>query len=332
MASKPIRIGISACLLGQEVRFDGGHKRDPFLTDVLGQYADWVPVCPEVEVGMGTPRETLRLVRAGPDVRMVTTRTGVDYTARMNGWARRRVAVLAREDLDGYVLKSDSPSCGMERVKVFSGPGPAIRDGRGLFANVLLAALPLLPVEEEGRLRDPRLRDHFIERVFAYRRLKDHFARRWSVASLVAFHTAHKLSLLAHSTTAYRWLGRLVADSGKRPRGELRQAYERLFMTTIARPATISRHANVLMHMAGHLKRRLDDASRQQLAECIEEYRTGLVPLAVPVTLIGHHVRVHDVTDLSGQTYLRLNGSASERQRVSHANGARRRSGARESV
>ena len=301
----PIRIGISACLLGQEVRFDGGHKRDPFLTEVLGKHVEWVPVCPEVEVGMGTPRETLRLVRAGTTTRMVTTRTGVDYTARMNAWAKRRVAALERDDLDGYVLKKDSPSCGMERVKVFNGPGPATREGRGLFANVLLADLPLLPVEEEGRLCDPRLRENFIERVFAYRRLKDHFAGRWSAASLVAFHAAHKLSLLAHSTTAYRELGRLVADGGQRPRRELRQEYERLFMATLALPATPGRHANVLTHMAGHLKRTLDAASREELAECIEEYRTGLVPLVVPVTLIAHHVRVHDVKYLAGQTYLR---------------------------
>jgi uncharacterized protein YbgA (DUF1722 family)/uncharacterized protein YbbK (DUF523 family) len=300
-----IRIGISACLLGQEVRFDGGHKRDSFLTDVLGKHVQWVPVCPEVEAGMGTPRETLRLVREGATTRMVTTRTDVDYTARMNAWARRRVAALEREDLDGYVLKKDSPSCGMERVKVFTGPGPAVRDGRGLFATVLLANLPLLPVEEEGRLCDPRLRENFIERLFAYRRLKDHFAARWSARSLVAFHTAHKLSLLAHSTTAYRELGRLVADGGQRPRRELRQEYERLFMANLALPATPGRHANVLTHMAGHLKRKLDAASKQELAECIEEYRTGLVPLVVPVTLIAHHVRVHDVTYLAGQTYLR---------------------------
>lgn len=300
-----IRIGISACLLGQEVRFDGGHKRDSFLTDVLGKHVQWVPVCPEVEVGMGTPRETLRLVREGATTRMVTTRTGVDYTARMNAWARRRVAALESEDLDGYVLKKDSPSCGMERVKVFNGPGPAARDGRGLFANVLLRGLPLLPVEEEGRLCDPRLRENFIERVFAYRRLKDHFAARWSARSLVAFHAAHKLSLLAHSTTRYQELGRLVADGGQRPRRELRQEYQRLFMTTLALPATPGRHANVLTHMAGHLKRKLDADSRRELAECIEEYRTGLVPLVVPVTLIAHHVRVHDVKYLAGQTYLR---------------------------
>jgi uncharacterized protein YbgA (DUF1722 family)/uncharacterized protein YbbK (DUF523 family) len=301
----PIRIGISACLLGQEVRFDGGHKRDAFLMDVLGKHVEWVPVCPEVEVGMGTPRETLRLLRDNGTTRMVTTRTGVDYTGPMNTWSKQRVAELARADLDGYVLKKDSPSCGMERVKIFAGSGPAVRNGRGLFASVLLAALPLLPVEEEGRLTDPSLRDNFIERVFAYRRLKDLFAGRWSTGSLVRFHTAHKMTLLARSTMAYRELGRLVADGAKRPRAEVRQAYERLFMKTLALPATVRRHTNVLMHMAGHLKTLLDETSRRELVECIEDYRTELVPLIVPLTLIRHHARVHDVKYLEGQTYLR---------------------------
>ena len=301
----PIRIGISACLLGQEVRFDGGHKRDPFLTDVLGKHVEWVPVCPEVEVGMGTPRETLRLVRDNGITRMVTTGTGVDYTERMNTWSKRRVTELARADLDGYVLKRNSPSCGMERVKIAGGRGPAARDSRGLFASVLLQALPLLPVEEEGRLTNPSLRENFVERVFGYRRLKVLFAGRWSVGSLVEFHTAHKMSLLAHSTTAYRELHRLVDDGAQRPRADVREQYERFFMKTLALPATARRHSNVLMHMAGHLKTTLDEASRHELVECIDDYRTGLVPLVVPLTLIRHHVRVHDVKYLAGQTYLR---------------------------
>jgi uncharacterized protein YbgA (DUF1722 family)/uncharacterized protein YbbK (DUF523 family) len=301
----PIRIGISACLLGQEVRFDGGHKRDAFLMDVLGKHVEWVPVCPEVEVGMGTPRETLRLFRDNGTTRMVTTRTGIDYTRPMNTWSKQRVAELARADLDGYVLKKDSPSCGMERVKVFDGSGPAVRNGRGLFASVLLAALPLLPVEEEGRLSDTSLRENFIERVFAYRRLKDLFAGRWSTGSLVQFHTAHKMTLLARSTVAYRELGRLVADGAKRPRAQVRREYQRLFMKTLALPATVRRHTNVLMHMAGHLKTLLDETSRRELVECIDDYRTEFVPLIVPLTLIRHHARVHDVKYLEDQTYLR---------------------------
>jgi uncharacterized protein YbbK (DUF523 family) len=172
--SSVIRLGVSACLLGQEVRFDGGHKRDAFLTDELGKHVEWVPVCPEVEVGMGTPREPLQLVRVGETTRMVTINTGIDYTDRMNEWARTRVELLAREDLDGYVLKSKSPSCGVWSVEVVRTAGPPVVDGRGLFASVLLERFPLLPVEEERRLADPVVREIFMERVFAYRRLKDH--------------------------------------------------------------------------------------------------------------------------------------------------------------
>jgi uncharacterized protein YbgA (DUF1722 family)/uncharacterized protein YbbK (DUF523 family) len=309
----PIRIGISACLLGEEVRFDGGHKRDRFLTDVLGPHVTWVPVCPEVEMGLGTPRETLRLVRTGPAeaaerlvrTRMLTTRTGIDHTAGMVSWAKRRLDALAGEDLSGYVLKKDSPSCGMERVKVYDERGGApVRNGRGLFAEALLARLPLLPVEEEGRLGDARLRENFIERVFAFRRLKDLFAGRWTVGALVAFHTAHKMTLLAHSTTGYQALGRLVARARDVPRAALRRDYEIGFMQTLAALATTRRHTNVLMHMAGHLKTRIDAGSRQELADCILQYRAGLVPLVVPITLLRHHVRAHDVAYLRGQVYL----------------------------
>jgi uncharacterized protein YbgA (DUF1722 family)/uncharacterized protein YbbK (DUF523 family) len=299
------RIGISACLLGEEVRFDGGHKRDPFLTDVVDPHVEWVRVCPEVEVGMGTPRETLRLTRegAGP-IRMVTTRTAVDWTARMASWSRRRVEQLASEDLSGYVLKKDSPSCGMERVKVYTRAGMPQRSGRGVFAEALLARFPNLPVEEEGRLSDPRLRENFIERVFAYWRLRRFFGSRWTVGGLVAFHTAHKMTLLSHAPTAYTELGRLVASAAGMPRARLREDYERGFMRAMAAVATPRRHTNVLTHMAGHLKRRLDDASKRELHATIEEYRRELVPLVVPLTLLRHHVRVHDVAYLAGQTYL----------------------------
>jgi uncharacterized protein YbbK (DUF523 family) len=175
MPSRP-RIGVSACLLGQEVRYDGGHKRNADVIDVLGPQVEWVPVCPEVEFGMGTPREPLRLVRDGDTLRMVTVLTNIDYTERMVDWARQRVSALEREDLDGYILKSDSPSCGMEQVLVFSGFEAPSRDGRGLFADVLISSLPRLPVEEEKRLADPRVRAAFMQRVLAYRRQRS--ARR----------------------------------------------------------------------------------------------------------------------------------------------------------
>jgi uncharacterized protein YbgA (DUF1722 family)/uncharacterized protein YbbK (DUF523 family) len=299
------RLGISACLLGDEVRFDGGHKRDAFLTGVLSSHVEWVRVCPEVEVGMGTPRETLRLERddAGR-IRMVTTRTRIDHTQSMTEWSRRRVEALEEEHLCGYVLKKDSPSCGMERVKVYDVAGPPHRAGRGIFAEVLLARFPNLPVEEEGRLSDPRLRENFIERVYAYQRLRALFSGRWSIGDLVAFHTAHKMSLLAHSTTAYTGLGRLVAQAAGMPRAGLREAYERGFMQALALVPTTRRQTNVLMHMAGHLKKQLDKDSRDELLARIDEYRRGLVPLIVPLTLLRHHVRVHRVEYLAGQIFL----------------------------
>jgi uncharacterized protein YbgA (DUF1722 family)/uncharacterized protein YbbK (DUF523 family) len=299
------RVGISACLLGDEVRFDGGHKRDPFLTDVLGPQVEWVRVCPEVEVGMGTPRETLRLVRDGDGpVRMMTTRTEVDHTGAMEHWSRRRLEELAREDLSGYVLKKDSPSCGMERVKVFGRSSMPQRIGRGIFAAALLERFPHLPVEEEGRLSDPALRENFIERVFACHRLRAFFASRWSAGGLVAFHTAHKMSLLSHSTTKYRQLGQLVAAAAGMPREVVRSDYESQFMSTLRIVATAKRHTNVLMHMAGHLKKVLDPVSKAELGASIDEFRRGLVPLIVPVTLLRHHVRLHQITYLLGQTYL----------------------------
>jgi uncharacterized protein YbgA (DUF1722 family)/uncharacterized protein YbbK (DUF523 family) len=302
-ADRP-RIGISACLLGDEVRFDGGHKRDPFLAVTLSPHVEWVKVCPEVEVGMGTPREALRLVRAADGgVRMLTTRTGVDHTDAMNTWSRRRLRALAGEQLAGYVLKKSSPSCGMERVKVYSASGMPDPSGRGLFAGALLSHFPNLPVEEEGRLSDPRLRENFIERVFAYQRLRRFFAGRWTPGSLVAFHTAHKMSLLSHSTVAYRALGQLVARQPS-SRAALRDEYEQGFMAALSVLATTRRHTNVLMHMAGHLKKLLDKASKAELVTCLEEYRLGFVPLIVPITLLRHYVRLHHVAYLAGQTYL----------------------------
>jgi uncharacterized protein YbgA (DUF1722 family)/uncharacterized protein YbbK (DUF523 family) len=299
----PIRIGVSSCLLGAKVRFDGGHKRDDFLVNTFGEWVEWVPVCPEVEVGMGTPRESVRLVREGGDVRMVAPRSGADWTEAMQAYSARRVEKLAAADLSGYVLKKDSPSCGMERVKVY-GQGMPTKSGRGLFADALLARFPNLPVEEEGRLCDPRLRDNFVERVFAYHRLRRFFSGRWTVGGLVDFHTARKLQLMAHAPGSYQTLGRLVAGAKRLARDELRRAYEDEFMRGLKVIATVRRNANVLMHILGYFKKLLDSGERGELLGLIEDYRRGLVPLIVPMTLIRHHVRVHRVRYLEGQVYL----------------------------
>ena len=299
-----VRIGVSSCLLGQKVRFDAGHKRDAFLVDTFGQFVEWVPVCPEAEIGMGIPREPIRLQRVGTSIRLLGVKSATDHTDNMAKWSAKRVEGLARADLDGYILKKDSPSCGMERVKVYDTGGAPARTGRGLFAEALIARLPLLPVEEEGRLSDPRLRDNFIERVFAYRRCRDLFGGRWTTGALVQFHTAHKLTLLAHSPDTYRALGRLVARAAALPRADVRTEYESGFMNGLATLATPRKHVNVMQHMLGYFKRSLDDASRGELAESVADYQKGLVPLIVPITLFRHHARRCEVDYLLGQVYL----------------------------
>jgi uncharacterized protein YbgA (DUF1722 family)/uncharacterized protein YbbK (DUF523 family) len=299
----PIRIGVSSCLLGAKVRFDGGHKKDDFLVNTFGEWVDWVPVCPEVEVGMGTPRESVRLVREGGDVRMVAPKSGKDWSEAMRAYSAQRVEKLAAAELSGYVLKKDSPSCGMERVKLY-GEGMPTKSGRGVFAEALLARFPNLPVEEEGRLCDPRLRDNFVERVFAYQRLRRFFSDRWTVGGLVAFHTAHKLQLMAHAPKSYETLGRLVARAKGLPREEFRQSYETEFMQGLKVIATTHRNTNVLHHILGYFKKLLDGEARAELLALIEDYRRGLVPLIVPITLIKHLVRLHSVGYLAGQVYL----------------------------
>lgn len=303
--SAAIRIGVSACLLGQEVRFDGGHKRNDFLTRTLGDFVEFVAVCPEVDIGLGIPRESLRLVRGDNGaVRMVANKSGADVTETMGAYAERRAAALAGEDLSGYVLKKDSPSCGMERVRIYGRAGIPMRDGRGLFAEALIRRLPNLPVEEEGRLNDPSLRENFIERVFAYHRMRALFTGRWTAGGLVAFHTAHKLTLMAHSPRTYAELGRLVADSKHIERIGLRERYAAEFMAALKKLATPARHVNVMQHIAGYLRDRCDSDSRRELMEVIEEYRRTMVPLVVPLTLIRHWVRRFDIAYLKGQTYL----------------------------
>ncbi len=300
----PLRLGVSACLLGREVRHDGGHKHDRFLTDVLGVHVEWVPVCPEVEVGMSIPRPSIRLEQRDDGLHLIEPRSGADHTHAMSAYAARRVHDLDRLALCGYVLKKDSPSCGMERVKIWQEKGQALRKGRGLFATALIERFGTLPVEEEGRLCDASLRENFVVRIFAYRRLRALFTGRWTVGELVAFHTAHKLQLFAHSEVEYRRLGRLVAEAKKLERGELRERYETGFMGALAKLATPRRHTNVLQHMIGYLRDGLDASDRAELAGLVEDYRRELVPLVVPLTLLRHHVRRLDVEYLRDQLYL----------------------------
>jgi uncharacterized protein YbbK (DUF523 family)/uncharacterized protein YbgA (DUF1722 family) len=306
----PVRIGVSSCLLGREVRFDGGHKRDQFLVDDLGRHVEWVPVCPELEVGMGVPREAVRLVSGGSpgDVRMVGTKSGEDWTERMQAYARKKLKALEKLELSGYVLKSKSPTCGMERVKVYTANAAADRKapekkGTGLFAAALKERFPHLPLEEEGRLNDPLLRENFIERVFCYHRWLLFTKERFTVGRLVEFHGRHKYVLMAHSEKHLRKLGPLVAAAKGRPPQEVMTEYSALFFEGMAATATVSRHVNVLQHTCGYFRERLDAADRKEILEAIENYRLGLVPRIVPQTLMLHHVRRLEVPYLEDQYY-----------------------------
>ncbi len=300
----PLRLGISSCLLGNEVRFDAGHKRDPFLADWLGKFVEWVPVCPEVEAGMGIPRPAMRLVDSGDGVRLVEIRSEIDHTQSMEKYAAQRVRALGKLDLCGYVLKQGSPSCGMTRVKVYGAKKKPTTQGVGLYASALLGAYPSLPVEEEGRLHDAKLRENFIERIFAYWRLRELFGGRWSASGVVEFHSRHKLQLMAHSTESYRNLGSWLASIKGTSRPVFRDTYMKGFMDGLGQMATRGRNTNVLNHAAGHLKKYLDSPSRMELAQLIDEYRLELVPLVVPITLLRHHVRRFQVDYLKGQVFL----------------------------
>jgi uncharacterized protein YbgA (DUF1722 family)/uncharacterized protein YbbK (DUF523 family) len=304
MAVPVIRVGISSCLLGNEVRYDGGHKRDRYITDTLGQFFEWVPVCPEVELGLGTPRETLRLVAGAPGPRLVFAKTQEDITERMRDWAGARLARLERLDLCGYILKSDSPSCGMERVRVYGGNGMPNKTGTGIFARVLMERHPMLPVEEEGRLHDLGLRENFVERVFCYRRWRSLVADGVTRGKLVAFHAAHKLLLMAHSPKQLTELGRLVAAAKGAGRAELEATYGAQFMAALRTKATTRKHVNVLQHILGYFKRDLDAGDKAEALAVLGDYARGLVPLIVPLTLLQHHLRRRPVPYLADQVYL----------------------------
>jgi len=301
---EPVRILVSACLLGEKVRYDGGHQRDPFLLETLGPFVEWVPVCPEVDCGMPVPREAMRLVGDPKRPRLMTIRTGIDRTETMERWAKTRLDELSRLDLCGYICKKDSPSSGMERVKVYGADGIPARTGAGVFTRRFMERFPLIPVEEEGRLTDPVLREMFIERVFCLRRFRDLLANPLTRGALVDFHTDHKLLLLSHDRGHYEEMGRLVARANRLPVETLYEKYQELFMAALAHKATQKKCADVLMHMMGHFRKMISSDEKQELFEVIDQYRRRLVPLVVPVTLVRHYVRKYEVAYLSRQVFL----------------------------
>ena len=299
-----IRMGVSACLLGESVRYDGGHARDRFVTDTLGRYMDFVPVCPEMEAGLGVPREPIRLEGDPGAPRVITINTNRDLTDTMTTWAERKVGELEKENLCGFIFKSKSPSSGMERVKVYTEKGTPVKKGVGVFAKAFMDHFPLIPAEEDGRLHDPHLRENFIERIFTLNRWRRMLEGKPGAGALVKFHTRHKFLLLSHSTKHYREMGKLVAETegGKIP--ETFHSYESLLMEALRLKATLKKHTHVLHHMMGYFKKQLTSDEKQALLEAINDFYTGLVPLIVPVTVIKHYARKYEQAYLKDQVYL----------------------------
>jgi uncharacterized protein YbgA (DUF1722 family)/uncharacterized protein YbbK (DUF523 family) len=299
-----IKLGISSCLLGEKVRYDGGHKLDHFIIGTLGKFVEFVPVCPEVECGLGVPREAMHLVSSPEGPRLVTIRTQVDYTERMLAWAQKRVVELEQEDLCGFIFKSGSPSSGMERVKIYYGKGEPARTGVGMFAREFMQHVPLLPVEDEGRLHDPDLRENFLERLFSLKRWRDTLALGPKPGHLVDFHTRHKLLIMSHSPKHYQILGKLIAQLKEIPLPEFYEQYQTHLMEALRLKTTIKKNANVLLHVMGYFKKNLSPAEKEELLEIIDEYRKGYIPLIVPVTLLNHYVRKYEQSYLKDQYYL----------------------------
>lgn len=313
----PIRVGVSACLLGQRVRYDGGHKADPFIIDTLGRYFSWVPVCPEMEIGLGTPREPIRLEGDVTAPRLIATVSGRDLTGPMQDFAAQRLPQLAELGLHGYILKKNSPSCGMQEVRVSGPSGRSRRSGRGLFAQALMARLPLLPVAEEGHLQDPGMRAHFVERVYAYHSWHGFLASNPAPGDVVQFHARNKLSLMAHSRPHYQALGRMVARCGEEMDEDFLDTYGDLFMAALKVRTTRKKHANVLSHIQGYLKRHLGKSDKAALTAYIDDYRQGLVPLTAPLDLLRGHFRRYPCPYVEAQTY--LNPYPDDLMRLLHA-------------
>jgi uncharacterized protein YbgA (DUF1722 family)/uncharacterized protein YbbK (DUF523 family) len=300
-----ITIGISSCLLGNNVRYDGGHKWDRYVTDTLGVYFEWVPVCPEVEFGLPIPREAMHLVGEPAAPRLVTIRTGIDHTDGMLKWADAKLKDLENEELCGFIFKSKSPSSGISGIKVYTPSGMPNHKGTGIFGGAFMRHFPLIPVIDDGRLHDPQLRENFIERVFVYRRWKDFLKIGTSIKDLVAFHTKHKLLILSHSPKHLSALGKLVADAKQQDRKELFTRYMRLLMEGLQFIATAKKNTNVLLHIAGYFRKFLPPDDKQELLDIIDQYHRQFIPLIVPIVIINHYVRKFDEPYLKKQYYLR---------------------------
>ena len=299
-----IKIGISSCLLGEKVRYDAGHKLDRYITDTLGQYFEWVPVCPEVEYGLPVPREPMRLVGDPDSPRLITIHTGIDHTEGMLKWAERKLKELEKKELCGFIFKSRSPSSGIGGVKVYTLSGMPSQRGVGLFGRAFMNKFPVIPVIDDGRIHDPGLRENFIERVFVYKRWQEFIKKGGFIRDLVAFHTEHKLLILSHSPRHSIILGQLIAKTRQNRPEDLNKKYISLLMEGLRLIATVKKNTNVLLHIAGYFKKQLSPDDKKELLELIGNYHQGYVPLIVPVVLVKHYVRKFNEPYLQKQYYL----------------------------
>ncbi|MEI8347544.1 MAG: DUF523 and DUF1722 domain-containing protein [Pseudomonadota bacterium] len=301
-----MKIGLSECLLGHEVRYDKGHKYDPFIVETLGQYFDFVPVCPEVECGLPTPRESMRLVGDSQNPRLMTGKSNTDMSQMMQTWCQRRVRDLEKENLVAFIFKSKSPSSGLYHVKVYpqSGKGFPTKTGVGYFARAFTQQFPLLPVEEEGRLNDPKLRETFIESIFVLKRWRETIREHFTLGKLVAFHTCHKLLFMAHNPSLYRTMGKFVAQGKKLSATTVQDKYLEMMMECLRLKTTVKKNIDVLYHIMGYFKKVLDPQEKKEIIEVFESYRRELIPLIVPITLLNFFAKKYQQNYLMGQHYL----------------------------
>ena len=300
-----IKIGVSSCLLGEKVRWNGDHKQNHFVHEVLAKYFEYTPICPEMEVGMGVPRETVALYGNLEKPRMISKKTQTDWTKPMERYIKGRINILAYDNICGYIFKSKSPTCGLGRVPIYEKFGSnKVRHGPGMFTNAFINAFPLVPTEDEGRLSDSKIRENFIIKVFSFDRLQALFLKGFSFGKLVKFHTQHKFLLLAHSRKHYDTLGKLVANGKSLKPSVLKEKYGGLFMGTLALKSTPKKNTDVLLHMMGFLKKVLSKGEKEDILSTIEDYRKELIPLIVPITLIRHQVTKHNIEYLLDQVYL----------------------------
>lgn len=303
MIEKPL-VGISKCLLGENVRYDGGHKLDKYLRDTLGKYVEYVPVCPEIESGFGVPREAMRLVDTNGTLRLMTQRTAIDMTEIMNEWMDKRLHQLRTLPLCGFIFKSRSPSSGLKSVKVYHKSGGVRQDGIGIFASGFISTFPQIPVEDDGRLHDDTLRENFIERIFVMQRWYTLTKTEKKLKKIMDFHSTHKYLVMAHSPQTLKDLGTLLAHGKDYPLDDLYNLYLDSLLPALQRIATIKKNTNVLLHIMGYFKKNLESEEKSELREIIDQYHNGLVPLIVPITLMNHYVKKYKPEYLSNQIFL----------------------------